>query len=129
MNECEEIDLSCNINVFTTDKSVESEISKWLFNMKFSLIGNVLEEIDDMPYNLELININIKDLCFKCYNSSGVPMVVCLLDAKEENRRYMLVLKSSDEDYVYRLELIDGKIFIFGDKDNKIKKRAKQFVG
>ena len=130
VNECDEIDLNNeNVSVVTNNENFKGALSKWLFNKNYNLIGNVLSEIDDIPDKLEIFNENSRDyLYFSCLNSSNEPLIICLLDGSNDNQKYLMVLKNKDEDYVYRLDYVDNKVIIFGDKTNKVKKHSRKIA-
>ena len=78
---------------------------------------------------MEIFNENSRDyLYFSCLNSSNEPLIVCLLDGSNDNQKYLMVLKNKDEDYVYRLDYVDNKVIIFGDKTNKVKKHSRKIA-
>ncbi len=131
MSECDEIDLSYDgIEVVSKNELFKQEVKKWLFGKDFNEIGNVLNEIDDMPEKLELFNENSGDyLCFNCVNKYKEPLFVYLLDGNNNKQRYLLILKNRNEDHEYRLDFVDDKIFIYGNKSNRIKKNIKMLAG
>lgn len=119
MNECEEIDLSREVNVISMDNEFNDKLSKWLYDKDYRVIGCILNQIEDIPYNLVLTDERADDLNFKCLNLYGDKLMIYLLDDPRRDDKYMIVLKNKDENYIYKLQLLHNKLFLFGNGNHK----------
>lgn len=123
MGEFEEVDLSKKYNIITNNDKFKLELSKWLFNLDYNYLGNVLSHIDIFDNNINIYKEDNFDLQFNCRNVNNEEYTIYLFDDDKNltNSKYMLVFKkNADIEYFcihyYRNILsISSGLFIYDD--------------
>ena len=130
MNECEEIDLSREVNVISMDNEFNDKLSEYrkqFYNAEPEDISQsigvgaykkyVIESLAHVTKraNLVLTDERADDLNFKCLNLYGDKLMIYLLDDPRRDDKYIIVLKNKDENYIYKLQLLRNKLFLFGN--------------
>ena len=123
MGEFEEVDLSKKYNIITNNDKFKLELSKWLFNLDYNYLGNILSHIDIFDNNINIYKEDNFDLQFNCRNVNNEEYTIYLFDDDKNltNSKYMLVFKKNADieyfciHYNRNILSISSGLFIYDD--------------